>query len=94
MVATVLHTPFAIQASLFVVRAFVQLRRMLTGHRELAQEVRAIDARLVAMETQSAHDRAQMKEIREPIGKILSLLLAPPPSTKERIGFQPAKKHN
>jgi hypothetical protein len=39
MVASVLNTPQAIQVSVFVVRAFVKLRRMISENRELARKI-------------------------------------------------------
>lgn len=36
MAATVLNSPRAIEMSVFVVRAFVQLREFLANHRQLA----------------------------------------------------------
>ncbi len=36
MAATVLNSPQAVDVSVYVVRAFVQLRELLTGHKELA----------------------------------------------------------
>jgi hypothetical protein len=50
--ATVLNSRQAVEMSVFVVRAFVQLREMLSAHRELA-------ARLDALERKAgSHDQA------------------------------------
>lgn len=43
MLASVLNSPAAIQASLHVVRAFVRLRLMLASHAELAKRVEALE---------------------------------------------------
>lgn len=43
MLASVLNSPSAIQASLHVVRAFVRLRLMLASHTELAKRVEALE---------------------------------------------------
>lgn len=43
MLASVLNSPAAIQASLHVVRAFVRLRLMLASHTELAKRVEALE---------------------------------------------------
>jgi len=46
MVASVLNTQRAIQVSVFVVRAFVKLREMLSTHKELAHKLAALERKL------------------------------------------------
>ena len=46
MAATILSSPRAIEMSLYVVRAFVQLRATLTSNRELAQQLNRLDRKL------------------------------------------------
>ena len=46
MAATVLKTKQAVQVSVYVVRAFVQLRRLLESNRELADRLQRIEKRL------------------------------------------------
>ena len=46
MAATVLNTPRAVQMSLFVVRAFIRMRGILTDTRELAQKLSALEQEL------------------------------------------------
>jgi hypothetical protein len=46
MAATVLKSPQAVQASLFVVRAFVQLRDLLSTHRTLAEKLNELERKL------------------------------------------------
>lgn len=43
MLASVLNSPTAVQASLHVVRAFVRLRQLLASHAELAKRVEALE---------------------------------------------------
>lgn len=43
MLAAVLNSPTAVQASLQVVRAFVRLRQLLASHAELARRVEALE---------------------------------------------------
>lgn len=43
MLASVLNTEIAIAASVQVVRAFVQLREMLTSHKDLAQKIQDLE---------------------------------------------------
>ncbi len=84
MAATVLNSPRAVEVSIYVVRAFVQLRDLLTGHKELAKRLDRLEAR---MERKlSTHDQA-IAGILDAIRR----LMAPPPPTPEpkrrRIGF-------
>lgn len=43
MLASVLNSPLAVEASLQVVRAFIRLRQMLSTHAELAKRVEALE---------------------------------------------------
>ena len=43
MAASVLNTPGAIEASIFVVRAFARLRKMLTAHKDLERKLVALE---------------------------------------------------
>ena len=52
MAATLLNSPRAIEMSLYVVRAFVQLRALLTSNRELAQQLNRLERKL------QTHDHA------------------------------------
>lgn len=77
MAATVLNSPQAVKASLFVVRAFVQLRELLSTHRELAQRLTDLENKL------QKHDH-QIHAIIEAIRQLME-----PPETPPRppIGF-------
>lgn len=46
MAANVLNSPQAVRMSVFVVRAFVQMRELLAGSKELAAELRNLEAKL------------------------------------------------
>jgi hypothetical protein len=73
MAATVLNSPRAVEMSLFVVRAFVQLRQALSAHQELA-------ARLDALEQKYDENfKAVFAAIRQ--------LMAPAPAASRPIGF-------
>ncbi len=48
MLASVLKSPTAIEASLQVVRAFVRLRTILTEHKELAERIEKLEKQFVA----------------------------------------------
>ncbi|MEW6669268.1 MAG: ORF6N domain-containing protein [Thermodesulfobacteriota bacterium] len=77
MAASVLNTPRAIEASVFVVRAFVRLRQMISTHKELARKLKELEQRL------EVHD-----EKIEGIIEAIRRLMAPPETPKKRIGFE------
>jgi hypothetical protein len=77
MAATVLNSERAVEMSVFVVRAFVRLREMLTNNRELAVKIDELERRL------DTHD-ASIQDLIEAIKE----LMAPDPATGRKIGFQ------
>jgi hypothetical protein len=78
MAANVLKSSHAVQMSVFVIRAFVRLRHVVTTHKELA-------AKLVELErTVASHDG----DIRTLFDAIRQLMEPPPPSKPRRIGFK------
>lgn len=81
MLASVLNSPGAIEASIYVVRAFVKLREILSTHKELAQKLKELEYKI------ETHDE-QITAIFEAINQ----LLAPPPATKRKIGFEVREK--
>ena len=77
MVASVLNTQRAIEVSVFVVRAFVKLRGVLTSHKELAYKLGKLERKL------GTHDQAirlLMNAIRQ--------LMQPSEPKRRPIGFQ------
>ena len=86
MAATVLNSPRAVEVSIYVVRAFVQLRELLTGHRELAKRLDELEARMERkLLTQDRAIAGILDAIRQ--------LMAPPPASKKRpIGFVTGEK--
>ena len=77
MAGNVLKSNRATEVSVFVVRAFVQLRDLLSTHKTLARHLSDLEKRV------GGHD----KDIEEII-KTIHLLLDPPPDKKKRpIGF-------
>ncbi|OYD17003.1 hypothetical protein CH330_01165 [candidate division WOR-3 bacterium JGI_Cruoil_03_51_56] len=74
MAASVLNTKRAVEVSVFVVRAFIRMRRMLSDHRQLALKLAELET------TVAGHDKA----IRSIIAAIRRLMQ--PPKTKA-IGF-------
>jgi hypothetical protein len=77
MVASVLNTPKAIEVSVFIVRAFIKLRQLISGKKELQYRLSQIERKL------SDHDDS----IIELVGLLKRLLEPEPPAKKRRIGF-------
>ena len=77
MAASVLNSPKAVEVSVFVVRAFVQLRETIAGHKELARKIAKLERKL------GDHDE-QIMVLVEAIKQLMDP--KPPPKTR-RIGF-------
>ncbi|HEX5412805.1 MAG TPA: ORF6N domain-containing protein [Terriglobia bacterium] len=80
MLASVLNSPVAVEASIQVVRAFVRLREILATHKELANKLAQLESRI------EAHDEgitALFEAIRQ--------LMEPPDKPERRIGFHSAE---
>jgi hypothetical protein len=73
MLASLLNTRIAVQASVQVVRAFVRLREILATHKDLARELRELEKK---------YD-AQFKVVFDAI----RALMTPPRLQQRRIGF-------
>ena len=82
MAASVLNTARAIEISVHVVRAFVHLRELVSGHKELSQKLNQLERKV------GAHDRA----IAELINAIRELMTPAEPKKKRPIGFAPWEK--
>lgn len=77
MAASVLNSHRAIEASVYVVRAFVKLREMLRTHKELARKLAELETKI------QGHDEdilALFEAIRQ--------LMEPPEKPSKRIGFE------
>lgn len=81
MVATVLRSKQATAMSVFIIRAFVQMREALATNQAILKRLAEIDNALLS------HDSA----LRELYTKILPLLEAPEPAPKikRKMGFHP-----
>ena len=77
MAASILNSPRAIEVSVYVVRAFVQMREALVAHKDIGKRLDELERKV------GTHDRA--------IGQILEAIrqLTQPPETskRRRIGF-------
>jgi len=81
MAASILKAPRAIEASIFVVRAFVRLREMLSTHKELSRKLSDLEQRI------EGHDE-QIQAIFEAIRQ----LMAPSDKKVKKIGFTVKEK--
>ena len=77
MLASVLNSPIAVQASIQVVRAFVKLRQMLSSNKELAHKLTLLENRI---EKHDGEIKAIFNAIRQ--------LMAPPATKSTKIGFR------
>jgi len=81
MLSSVLHSERAIEVNVAIMRAFVQLRRMIGSHEELARKLAELEAQL------AEHDE-QIQAIFEAIRQ----LMAPPDRPPRKIGFEVSEK--
>jgi hypothetical protein len=77
MLASVLNSEVAIDASIRVVRAFIHLREMILANSALSAKFVELESRL------DSHD-AQIAQLFQAIRR----LIEPPPAKKRQIGFQ------
>lgn len=80
MLASVLNSPTAIEASINVVRAFVRLRTILTEHKELATKIEEIEKTISTHGEKINQAFVHLKEIFHRLPK------------PERTDFKPMKK--
>lgn len=76
MLASVLNTRRVIEVSVYVVRAFLKLRKMLSTNRELARKLSELERKV------ARHD----ERIR-PLFEFIRQLIVPPKSGRRPIGF-------
>jgi len=80
MVASVLNSPRAVEASIFIVRAFVKLRQAINAHKEIAHKISQLERKL------ADHDQ----QILTLIQAIKQFMAPELPPKKRRIGFNPS----
>ena len=76
MLAAVPNSQKAIEMSLFVVRAFIRLREIISTHKELAQKLKELELKI------DSHDHHI-----QAIFKFINQLIAPPEKPKRKMGF-------
>ncbi len=76
MLSSVLRSKRAIQVNIAIMRAFAKLRRILAGHKELAEKLAELEHKL---EGHDAKIQSLFNAIRQ--------LMASPKSPRRRIGF-------
>src|SRR5215469_17796470 len=77
MAASVLNSKRAVEMSIFVVRAFVQMRQAIARNQHIVSKLGELEARL------DTHD-GEIQELMEAIRE----LIAPLPANNRRIGFE------
>ena len=77
MLSSVLHSERAIQMNIAIMRAFVQIRQILSTHAELARKLTELEQKI------EGHDTA----IRSLFEAIRQLMAPTAPESKPEIGF-------
>lgn len=77
MAATILNSQKAMEMSVFIVRAFVQLREIISAHSELTDKLQQLESKV------SGHDQS-IADLFEAIRQ----LMMPPSSKKRFVGFR------
>ena len=89
MLSSVLNSPRAIAINIEIMRAFGQLRAMVTSHQDLAKRLSELEDKTEALamshDTFSRNTRVQLKQVFDAIRE----LMTPPDPPKQPIGFVP-----
>jgi hypothetical protein len=97
MAAMVLNSPRAIEVSVYVVRAFVQLKAFSDSHQDLARQLKALEAKTesltVSHNTLNLQTQTELRQTRRDLKEVfdtLRELMTPPVEPvlpKRQIGF-------
>ena len=79
MTATLLNSPRAVEVSVYVVRAFVQLREFLASNKDLARQLKVLEQRI---EKKLGSHAQAIVGIIDTLRQLMS-----PATAKRRIGF-------
>jgi len=77
MAAAVLNSPRAVEMSVYVVRAFVKLREVLSSNTELARKLESLEKSVVTLDVRT---RKQFEEVYKAIRALMA-----PPAAKTRV---------
>ena len=86
MAATVLNSPRAVDMSVYVVRAFLKLRKILASNKDLARKLASLEHSLITLDLKT---RRQFKEVYDAIRELTAGPPAPASKAYKRrtIGF-------
>ena len=88
MAAAVLNSPRAVEASIYVVRAFVRLREVLVSNKTLAIKLDALERKTELLSLQhdtfSNNTRAQLKQVFDALRQLMAPTMVAP---KRPMGF-------
>ncbi|UMR31511.1 ORF6N domain-containing protein [Massilia sp. MB5] len=88
MAAMVMNSPRAIEVSVCVVRAFVQLREWMASNQELALKLNELERRTdLAIQRQHHFEHETYRQIQQILEAIRELMAPPPLEKKRPIGF-------
>ncbi len=82
MVASILNSPKAVSISIFVVKAFIKIREILSTHKNIALKLKELEKRIDDSDSQV---RVLLEAINE--------MLVPPEPPKKEFGFRIGEKH-
>ena len=87
MAASILNSARAIEVSVYVVRAFVQLRETLAAHKVLAAKLEELEQKTEALalrhDSLAANTRVQLRQVFDASRE----LMTPPEPKRRPIGF-------
>ena len=88
MAAAILNTPRATQVSVYVVRAFVQLRELLISNKELELRLDELERKTELMALQSeTHVHQTREQFRQILNTLRELMELPAQKNRRPIGF-------
>lgn len=101
MLASVLHSPLAVQMSVLVTRAFIAMRNALTGMismnlkmEQLSHKVDALSSRVDEMLREQNEHNTELAVQIDAINDALDQLREPPEKPRKRIGFRTKNEVN
>jgi ORF6N domain len=86
MAATILNSARAVEVSIYVVRAFVRLRKLAAVHGDLAKRLDQLEAKTESLALSHDTTRAQLKQVFDAL-RALMAPPDPPDPPKRPIGF-------